>query len=203
MNITIDNMGKEQDKYLTLLSKGEEIWCTENSLKWILKQLFPNEEIIHNKKIKFDKATGFRPDFLLKNKKIIVEFHGPQHFTNPICTIKDINKKDTAERFGYEYIEIPYFVQLTKNVLKSLFKDIIVNNDFSNNFPHGFIHPGALSFGHFSVSGLQRTIYFLKILPIEVKEQCFKSLEKRSIIDNIPFQVYNPLCLENTCNIFI
>jgi len=33
MNISIENIGKEQDKYLLSLKSGEEIWCTERKLQ--------------------------------------------------------------------------------------------------------------------------------------------------------------------------
>ena len=75
MKILIESIGKEQDKFLKSIPKGNEIWCCENNLKNILPRIFPNQEIIYNKNFILDNFL-FRPDFRLPEEKIIIEFHG-------------------------------------------------------------------------------------------------------------------------------
>ena len=190
--IKIENIGKAQDKYLIAAPKDSPLWCCENKLKTILPQIYPDTEIIHNKNLTLD-AFLFRPDFRLPELKIIVEFQGYRHYTNPKTIYRDIIKKKLSEKHGYKFIEVPYFIQLTENVTEFLFK---VRKDFSEGFPHGFIHPRAMLLGEFSPIGLEKVKQLLAEYPKEVIEGCFNSLEKRALIDNISINYYNTLLKE-------
>lgn len=203
MEITIENIGKEQDKYLE--SIDEPLWLTEDGLGNCLAQIFPTDDIIHDKTLKID-GKKFRPDYLIKEKNICVEFQGIQHFTIPSTTHRDTIKKDTFIENGYKFIEIPYFIQLTKEFCYNYFYNLTDEKnfkDFSNGFPHGFIHPKAKSFGHFCYEGLKKAEYFLAKYDNEVVMDCYKSLSKRAEVNKIPELTLNPTIprrryLENT-----
>jgi len=190
--IAIETIGKDQDKILKAISKGHEIWCCENSLAKILPIIFPNQTIIHNKNLTVADRT-FRPDFLLPDKKIIIEFQGYRHFTDPKVIFTDLIKRDLFLKNDYSFIEIPYFVQLTPALTHFFFK---AQQDFSNGFPHGFIHPSAMLPGSFSTLGLIRYHKFLDYLPEEVALMCIESLKQRAKIDKMPIIYYNPKSME-------
>ena len=88
-----------------------------------LEVLYPGKVWIHDKP--FGKRDGksyrIRPDFLCEEQKIIIEFDGLQHYTNPEKIRKDRQNQQIYESFGYRVIRIPYFIQLTQSVVKEMF----------------------------------------------------------------------------------
>ncbi len=88
-----------------------------------LEVLYPGKEWIHDKP--FGKRDGktyrIRPDFLCEELKLIIEFDGLQHYTNPKNIRTDRENQQTYESFGYRVIRIPYFIQLTQSVVKEMF----------------------------------------------------------------------------------
>tara|TARA_Y100000310_G_C20663817_1_gene806321 strand:+ start:516 stop:1109 length:594 start_codon:yes stop_codon:yes gene_type:complete len=188
MIILIENISLKQDKYLLTFKKGKELWLTEKKLFNILKQLFPNNEIIHDKM--FSLNHKFRPDYRIDDKKLCIEFQGHQHYTNSFHVYKDQIKKEIMESYGYNLIEIPYFVQLTNNITQFLFQDLVDDlnylKDYSDGFPHGFIHPNAQLPGEFSKFGNKRVLELLKKFPKEVFEDCIKSIKIRSKYLKVP-----------------
>lgn len=195
MKITIENMGKEQDAYLKSIPKGQELWCTEKRLGIILQKLFPDQKIIHNRKWETEKERAFRPDYRIPELKLIIEFQGFRHFNEAKTICYDTGKRIIAEEVGYTFIEFPYFVQPTEVILKYLFGNLSTIEDFSNNYPHGFIHPDALLLGDFNRCGLLNALRILYKFPEEVRIQSFNSLEKRAEIDELAQEevfLYNP-----------
>lgn len=88
-----------------------------------LEVLYPGKVWIHDKP--FGKRDGksyrIRPDFLCEELKMIIEFDGLQHYTNPENIRKDRQNQQIYESFGYRVIRIPYFIQLTQSVVKEMF----------------------------------------------------------------------------------
>lgn len=88
-----------------------------------LEVLYPGKVWIHDKP--FGKRNGqtyrIRPDFLCEEMKLIIEFDGLQHYTNPENIRKDKTNQQIYESFGYSVIRIPYFIQLTQSVVKEMF----------------------------------------------------------------------------------
>lgn len=111
------------------------IYLTEKNLIDYLSDIYPNTIWIHNKTFNNYK---FRPDYVNHELKIVIEFNGYQHYTKASVIIKDYNKYKIITDMGYKLIEIPYFVQLDKLVIKNLFN---VNWAFDDliKYPHGFI----------------------------------------------------------------
>ena len=206
MKVSIENIGRFQDQFLLGIKKGEEIWSCERNLKFVLEHIFPNQQIFQNKKFVLNSKTYF-PDYRIEPLKIIVEFQGYQHFTSSKNVYFDWFRKGHFEHNGYTFIELPYFIQLTPHVLTFLFSEIIqklIHKDFSNGFPHGFIHPKAVVLGDFCVDGLNKANCILstfdRVICDSIREDCYRSLEIRANIDNVLIESYNPL-LENVSTI--
>lgn len=72
-----------------------------------------------------DKIIGhglrIRPDYKSDALKLIVEFGGIQHYTNSLQIIKDFENTKKYEALSYKVIRIPYFIQLSKTAVKTLF----------------------------------------------------------------------------------
>lgn len=102
-----------------------------------LLSLYPDKTWIHDKP--FGKRDGqtyrIRPDFLCEEEKLIVEFDGLQHYTNPMNIRKDRANQAVYESFGFKVIRIPYFINLTTEVVKDMFGLNIQNNLFDANLP--------------------------------------------------------------------
>ena len=194
MNILIENIGKSQDLFLISVPKEKIFWCCEENLQNTLKELFPEKTILKNKSIKVENKV-FRPDYSIPDIKIAIDFQGDYHYLKSKVVYNDSMRRTIFERNFWRFIEIPYFVQLTKDVIEYLFGDLVdkkLIKDFSNGFPHGFIHPASGSFGNFCLKGLEKAKDIIDRFPPCVKKQCFESLEKRSSIEKIPLEYYNP-----------
>lgn len=89
----------------------------------------------------------FRPDFRIDSQKLIVEYDGFYHYTDPKVIMFDIKKAEILNQAGYKIVRIPYFVQLTsQNIIEEVFKihGIDISNlDFTGvnyiDYPQGFI----------------------------------------------------------------
>ena len=90
-----------------------------------------------------DKAFGehdgkkykIRPDYRSDSLKLIVEFDGLPHYKNPDSIERDRNNQMQYEQCGYTVIRIPYFIQLTNDVVKKLFKVDIKEPLFDGSIP--------------------------------------------------------------------
>lgn len=180
MRILAENIGKEQDKYLNSLENP--IWLTEEKLGKILKELYKNDEIIYNKKM----GLPFRPDYQIPSLKICFEFNGYHHFNNSQTIYKDYMKNEWCISNNWKRIEIPYFLQLNKDILS--FYNLNNSNDFSENFPCGFIHPKALLPGNFCYHGNERFNKIFHKLPENIKFEIFNSIFHRAEMLKIPIK---------------
>ena len=174
MNVCAENISKEQDDFLCCQNKP--IWLQEKSLHDILRKIYPNETILYNKTLKIP-GLNSRPDFLIENKNILVEYQGYHHFIKWDVVNRDNFKRNFHMFSGYTLIEIPYFIQLTKEVTKKLFN---INKDFSRGFPHGFLHPKVSMPGEFCKIGYERYKDLLEFYGEKVKTDIFRSLQARA-----------------------
>lgn len=93
-------------------------------LEEYLNVIFPNvDDWIHDKSIGIlnGKKCKFRPDYRSETLKMIVEMDGLPHYTSPQNIINDEIKNKRYKEDGYTVIRIPYFIQLSNEVVKQLF----------------------------------------------------------------------------------
>ena len=103
-----------------------------------LAVIFPNtHDWIHDKGgVEFDgKKLGTRPDYRSESLKMIVEFDGLPHYTNPDVILKDLQNTDNYEKAGYKVVRIPYFIQLSKDAVKELFSVDLDQELFDDSIP--------------------------------------------------------------------
>lgn len=102
-----------------------------------LPLLYPGKTWIHDKP--FGKRDGesyrIRPDFLCEEEKLIIEFDGLQHYTNPLNIRRDKENQTIYESYGFKVIRIPYFINLTTDVVREMFGINVHGNMFDPNLP--------------------------------------------------------------------
>jgi len=99
--------------------------------------LYPDKTWIHDKAFgkRGGKSYRIRPDFLCEEEKIIIEFDGLQHYTNPLKIRKERENQTIYESFGFKVIRIPYFINLTNDVVREMFGVNVHGNMFDPNLP--------------------------------------------------------------------
>lgn len=138
-----------------------------------LSVIFPNtNDWIH------DKAFGIhedninhklRPDYRSDSLKLVVEFDGLPHYTNPANILRDDNNTAIYLKNGYKVIRIPFFIQLTNDAVEKLF-GVQVKEPLFN-----VIHPslGGLGMKHnpscLCPEGLKRMAKEFKRFPEQYK----------------------------------
>lgn len=109
-------------------------------LEEYLYVIFPNiTDWVHDKSVKGmdekGKQSRKRPDYRSETLKLVVEFDGIQHYQDPEKIIEDNYKTSLFQKAGYKVVRIPYFIQLTKKTVKTLFGVDIPNELFDENIP--------------------------------------------------------------------
>jgi hypothetical protein len=66
--------------------------------------------------------------------RIIIEFDGLQHYSNPDIIEKDIENTKLYNSGGYKVVRIPYFIQLTNRAVKTMFDIEVSENLFDEKF---------------------------------------------------------------------
>lgn len=170
--------------------KGE--YLNESNLQVLLEFLYPNGTWVKNQTIPKEVYSKraliaeeltlgrrmFRPDYRNEEESIIVEFDGIAHYQDSQVIFNDISKEIYYEELGYKFIQIPYFVQPTKSVVKEFF-NIEVENDLTD-MKNGFnIVNGKLNKSlpaSFSEHGVRRFISEFNRLDISSQNQIIESL---------------------------
>ena len=105
--------------------KDEDTGLIRTGLEVYLKAIFPKvKDWVHDKQIPKELSDGKcrkRPDYRSEQLKMIVEFDGLPHYTNPDIIKRDLESTALYERWGYTVIRIPYFIQITNSVAKQMF----------------------------------------------------------------------------------
>lgn len=107
-------------------------------LEEYLSVIFPTtHDWIHDKGgVELDgKKLGTRPDYRSESLKMIIEFDGLPHYTNPDVILKDIQNTKNYEKAGYKVVRIPYFIQLSKDAVKELFDVDLDQELFDESIP--------------------------------------------------------------------
>ena len=120
--------------------------------KDILKVFFPEfknkikVKVILNQ-IGFDVKNKIEADYFIEDLGLIFEFDGPPHYSNPFKIVADERKRNLVENLTknekkteVRIVRIPYYFQLTKDVAKFLFNDLIkhYSKDLKNLSSNGY-----------------------------------------------------------------
>lgn len=82
-----------------------------------------------------NKTYNIRPDYRCDKAHLIVEFDGLPHYQNPDTIERDKANQTIYESCGYSVVRIPYFIQLTNEVVRQLFGRNINEPLFPENIP--------------------------------------------------------------------
>lgn len=118
------------------------------SLYDYLKAIFPKtDDWIHDEIIP-NSGRKLRPDYRSESLKLIVEFDGFPHYKQPDTIRGDEEKTKFYQELGYKVVRIPYFIQLTKKAIKTLFDVDMDEEMFIEQIPSlgpsGFSTPSYL-----------------------------------------------------------
>ena len=120
--------------------------------KDILKVFFPEfknkikVKVILNQ-IGFDVKNKIEADYFIEHLGLIFEFDGPPHYSNPFKIVADERKRNlvknltkNGKKIEVRIVRIPYYFQLTKDVAKFLFNDLIkhYSKDLKNLSSNGY-----------------------------------------------------------------
>lgn len=108
-------------------------------LEKYLEVIFPEiTDWVHDKQL-HGVPLRCRPDFRSESLKMVIEFDGIQHYSNPKVIIKDRLKDEAYKTAGYKVVRIPYFIQLTNDAVKELFGREVDEPLFNPELPSLFV----------------------------------------------------------------
>jgi len=123
-----------------------------------LKVIFPEtKDWLHDKA--FGEHNGqkykIRPDYRSESLKLIIEFDGLPHYKNPNTIEKDYINQKVYENNGYKVVRIPYFIQLSNDVVEKLFGITVKESLFDATIPSLGIN-GRQSPAYLCPAGIRR-----------------------------------------------
>jgi len=146
-----------------------------------LKVIYPTtNDWIHDKALGKINDTLYRsrPDYRSEQLKLIVEFDGLPHYTNPDIIEKDLKNTELYMSFGYRVVRIPYFIQLTNKAVKTLF-DIDVSEDLFDEQVPSLGIKGRNTPAYLCPAGIKRMAEEFKKFPEQYKTN-LHSLKKQN-----------------------
>lgn len=149
-------------------------YLTEKSLGEYLKQIFPEHEFIRDRVVP-NSDIQKRPDYRNDDLMLIIEFDGYGHYSKPDNILTDGYKDNVYKDMGYDIVRIPYFIQMSKDIVKLLFERDV---DIEQVYPHGFIDNKAMLPAYFCELGIRRFKRDLDEFKI-AKDDIILSLDKK------------------------
>ena len=140
-------------------------------LEEYLKVIFPEiDDWIHDKTLGEVSGVRYRtrPDYRSLKSKLIIEFDGLQHYTKPDIIEKGIKNTEQYKKLGYTVVRIPYFIQLSKNAVKTLF-DKEVSEDLFDESVSSLSAIGQNSPAYLCPAGVKRMAEEFKKFPEQYK----------------------------------
>jgi hypothetical protein len=144
----------------------EDTGLHRTGLEDYLRVIFPEiqeQEWIHDKTIK-GSGRRIRPDYRCESIKMIIEFDGVQHYKLPDKILKDVEHQNFYEQLGYKVVRIPYFIQLTNDVVREMFGREVSEDLFNPNIGTMGAH-GRNSPAYCCYEGLKRMVAEFKKYP--------------------------------------
>ncbi|ELE9267230.1 DUF559 domain-containing protein [Enterobacter kobei] len=170
-------------------------YLTEQNLGDLLRDIVPELNFIHDTAVPGASNKRRRPDYRCESEKLIIEFDGDAHYCKAQRIITDREKDFDYNNLGYTVFRIPYFIQITDNIISSIFKKDI---PFTQQYPHGFIDPKAVLPADFCELGIRRFLNDLEVFS-EYKNEIIESLktkieEKQDVDLVIPHSLHYLVC---------
>ncbi|WP_282458283.1 DUF559 domain-containing protein [Ligilactobacillus aviarius] len=81
------------------------------------------------------KKSLSRPDYRSEQLKLIVEFDGLPHYQKPSDLQRDRANQELYESYGYKVVRVPYFIQLSNEVVEKLFGVKVEEPLFDDSIP--------------------------------------------------------------------
>ncbi len=113
------------DEYLEIIFPDVQNWVHDQSIKISGKALVDEK----------GKPIRTRPDYWSEQIHLVVEFDGMPHYTNPDVILKDIENTQRYEKVGFKVVRIPYFIQLSRSAVKTLFGVDVKQELFDESIP--------------------------------------------------------------------
>ncbi len=137
------------------------------------------------------KNSYFEPDWLSKNLKLIFEYDGPDHYNNVWKIERDRRKKIrlNIECKNYKIITIPFYLQITKDLAKKIFKNYysdqkylkVIKKLYGANNESEILAPGwhrtHNTIANFVEHGIDRFLEEMDKYPSSLKSQVKHSLD--------------------------
>lgn len=184
-----------------------EGYLTEDKLEPVLKVLFPNSNIIRQKKFGEKPVNRFRFDYYIESENMVVEYDGDSHFCKGSTNRADRTKDMWCEKKGIKMVRIPYFFQMDRDAVWYFFGIETNNIDgfVEPDFPQGFITKTVTPPSDFNLVGTRMFVKMLgnfatdgpKRLGIEIFESLvdIKVKKRKYLTDklNMDFKTANEL----------
>lgn len=184
--------------------------CHRNTpLNEYIEHIFPNVVWVYDAAMKMDiiksRAAGrdvpyrrYRPDARCEELNLIVEFDGVAHYQDQKVVLQDIERDKWFNDLGYKVVRIPYWIQLSKQVIKELFG---VNIDEPMcELPYSFYDPDSndpglsISVGSMAEAGRDRFIAqynkFSKDIQCQIRQDIRMCM--RSLPEELPYTYILP-----------
>ena len=102
--------------------------------------IFPDtDDWVHDKTTGLIKENGrkslSRPDYRSEQLKLIVEFDGLPHYQKPSDLQRDMANQELYESYGCKVVRVPYFIQLSNEVVEKLFGVKVEEPLFDDSIP--------------------------------------------------------------------
>ncbi len=147
---------------------------TKESLGEALAIIFPGVPFLRNRPVANLKSR-VRPHYHAPDLRLVVQFDDPRHYTQPIRIVRDEEENRFFMQHDYEIVHIPYFVQLSSEVIARLFGTTC---SYKQQYPHGFVHRNTVLPAAFCCLGIERFVGDLERFSF-IREEILKSLEQK------------------------
>jgi len=166
-------------------------------LEEYLKVIFPEiDDWVHDKAVDElvrEENCKIRPDYRSEKLKLIIEFDGIQHYTKPDIIEKDKENTEIYEKHKYKVVRIPYFIQLSKGAVKTLFNVDIQEELFDETIPSLGIK-GKNTPAYLCPAGIERMAKEFKKFPEQYKANIDFLRKENAFLSGVKF-------LENEYNL--
>jgi len=197
-------------KYLRETTKKYFDAKKNTSLDVYLSSIFPDYEFQYNSSIKKSELPdNIRPrryicDAISREHKLVVEFDGVNHYMDTKVVLNDLERDKWFQSLGYIVVRIPYWIQLSSDVIHDLFHvevhDKFCELNYSFYFPETkSVDPNILP-GNMCELGRERFIRefnkFSTKIQVQILEDllmCLKNVDDSLVEYFLPKYVFDKL----------